>query len=118
MGFLSRMYHLVSLQNPPAVKTFVTCLTLVRLFPRVHPHVCSEVIGLHKPLATFSTLERPLPGVVASVYLQLRHRPETLGALDARVRPLLRVGQVVSRQRTRTSEQLAAAGARVAHAGV
>lgn len=118
MGLLSCMGHLVSLQNTCGFKTFVTCRTFIRLFPGMHPHVCSKVIRLHKALATFLTLERPLPSVVASVYLQLRCRSETLAAVVARVRPLLRVRQIVSRQRARASEQFAAVGARVADAGV
>lgn len=118
MGFLSCMGHLVSLQNTCGFKVFVACQTFIRLFPRMHPHVCSKVIWLHKALPTFLTLEWPLPSVVASVYLQLRRRSETLAALVAWVRPFLCVGQIVSRQRARTSELLAAVGAGVAHTSV
>lgn len=91
-----------------ANKGFFTNAACVRPLSCVYSHVDAQVTRLCEALRALCAPEGALSRMIAQVFRDLALGQERLGAFRAAVRPLSRVGPVVSVQRGRSEEQLPA----------
>lgn len=108
VGFLPRVYPLVSLQAVGAEEPLVALRARVRPDSGVVAQVDGQVAGLGELLATVGALEGLVTRVKALVLQELGVGEEPLPAVGAEERPLAGMRQLVSGQRGFVNETLVA----------
>lgn len=108
VGFLPRVYPLVSLQAVGAEESLVALRARVRPDSGVVAQVDGQVAGLGEFLATVGALEGLVTRVKALVLQELGVGEEPFPAVGAEERPLARMRQLVSGQRGFVNEALVA----------